>query len=119
MAEMKSMPRTATRRPSPKPGTKSVSTYRTFADELQAVLVKDLRQAGIHARVVVEPVPNTRLHRVLITAKQFADLEPAERQDLVWRIVNAHFQPDQHLQISMMVTVTSQEWKEIQGVRRS
>jgi len=72
-------------------------------------LTLGLKTAGIAARVVVEHVPGTKLHRVFVVATAFARLRPAERQDLVWRIADQALTPDERLRISMIYTVTKSE----------
>jgi hypothetical protein len=81
----------------------------TFASRLRNDLVQGLDKAGIKARVDTEPVKGTKLHRVFVIANAFAHLRPAERQDLVWRIVDQSLMPDERLQISMIYTVTESE----------
>jgi len=78
-------------------------------NDLGKALRQELSQQGIPADVQIESVPTTKLFRVMITAKKFKHLEHAERQSLVWRIVDRHFTPEQQLQISMIVTLTPQE----------
>jgi len=70
-----------------------------------------LREAGLAAKVETEPVPTTRLIRVMVIADQFQHMRPSERQDLVWRIVRAEFPPDAQMRISMILTVTRSELK--------
>lgn len=109
MAEVKS--RRAS--PSPRASRRSTGTSGTssapFAARLRQVLVDDLKTAGINAEVRTEAVPTTKLHRVLVTARQFKQLPPSERQDLVWRIVGRHFNQEEQLLISMIVTLTPDE----------
>jgi len=81
----------------------------SFAARLRKVLVDGLKAAGIDADVRTEAVPTTRLHRVLVTARKFKQLPPSERQDLVWRIVGRHFNQEDQLLISMIVTLTPDE----------
>jgi len=111
MAEMSSLRRSESRRSTRKAARKRAAPRTVFAERLRTALIEGLRQAGIRSQVQIEPVPTTRLHRVLITARKFKNLSPAERQNLVWRIVNSGFDPEQHLQISMIVTLTPEESK--------
>lgn len=76
-----------------------------FAAGLKRALVEGLGIAGISAEISIEPVPNTKLRRVIVYSDQFDNLEPLERQDLVWRIINREFTPDQQLLISMIMTL--------------
>ena len=88
---------------------RGTASQRAFAEKLGQVLVQGLGQAGIPAKVEFEPIPATRLVRVLLTARKFRNLRPSERQDLVWRIVASHFKPDEQLKISMINTLTPEE----------
>ena len=109
MAEMSSVPRPQVRHSGREMERKRGVPRSVFAQNLRLALIQGLRQAGILAQVQVQPVPTTKLYRVLLTATKFKNLKPAERQDLVWRIVNARFSPEEQLQISMIVTLTPEE----------
>ena len=80
-----------------------------FASRLRDGLIQGLQTAGIEATVDIERVRGTKLHRVFVVADAFAKLRPAERQDLIWRIVDQSLMPDERLQISMIFTVTKSE----------
>ena len=55
----------------------------TFTNRLRDGLIQGLQTAGIKAKVDIEPVEGTKLHRVFVVSDAFAKLRPAERQDLV------------------------------------
>jgi len=80
-----------------------------FVDRLRKALVEDLGQAGIKAKVEVQPVRTTKLYRFLVLAPKFARLRHTERQGLVWRIAERTLDPDQQLRISMIVTLSDDE----------
>jgi len=80
-----------------------------FLNQLRNALVDDLGKAGIRAKVELEPVPTTRLHRVFVFAPEFAALKHSERQNLVWRITDRILDQDQQLLISMIITLTPNE----------
>jgi hypothetical protein len=81
-------------------------TSSSFANELKAVLLQGLKQAGIPAKVEIQRIPSTRLHRVLVVSRQFEHLRHSECQDLVWRIVGEHFKSfEDQLKISMIWTL--------------
>ena len=80
-----------------------------FLRTLNTSLVGQLRKAGIRATVRAERVHGTRLHRVVVLARKFRHLRFSERQDLIWRIANQVLDPDQQLQISMILTLTPDE----------
>ncbi len=76
---------------------------------IRQALTDGLAQARIGASVETEPVRNTNLQRVMVTANEFRELNPSERQDLVWRIIGQTFSPDEQLRISMILTLTPDE----------
>ena len=83
-----------------------------FEGRIGDALRKGLRIAGIQpARISVGPIQGTKLHRVIVEAPAFKKLRPTERQDLVWRIIGQKFPPDDHLRISMILTVTPAEFR--------
>jgi hypothetical protein len=110
MAEVKNPPRPVVKRRSGRSHRTASEPAGSFDTRLRKAILKGLGQAGIDAKVETEPVPTTKLHRVLITARQFKQLRPSERQDLVWRIVGASFAPDEQLRISMIITLTPDEF---------
>lgn len=79
------------------------------ADRIRRVLRTGLNQAGIKAAIKIETVQGTSLSRVLVTSEQFRRLDPSERQDLVWRIIDQSFSPEEQLRISMVLTLTPDE----------
>ena len=88
-----------------------VKTSRTtFGQKLEGKLVDGLRQSGIHVEdCTVEPIRGTRLHRVLLLSKGFKHLTAPERQSVAWRIIDAHFSPEDQMRISMILTLTPGE----------
>jgi hypothetical protein len=82
-----------------------------FLDTLKSALVDGLKASGISAQVGIEPVPTTKLHRVMVLASKFKALKHSERQNLVWRIVEQALAPDEQLKISMILTLTPDEAK--------
>ena len=85
-------------------------TAQAFRQKLKSVLLSGLAAGGIKAEVEMESIPGTKLTRVLVTARKFKNLRPSERQDLVWRIVEQHFTPDDQLLISMIMTLATNEY---------
>jgi hypothetical protein len=83
--------------------------YEELQKLVRQTLTKDLRVAGIHPKIFIKPLRGTKLIRVTVTAPEFANLRPSERQDLVWRIVSAALSHDQQLLISMILTLTPHE----------
>jgi hypothetical protein len=96
------MPKVATqKRPDPK--------RPAFQQQLKSILLDGLKLGGIKAKVSSEPVPRTKLLRVLVTSPQFEELRPSERQDLVWRIVANALPREKELLVSMIYTLTPTE----------
>jgi len=81
----------------------------SFARRIREALRAGLAEGGIEARVETQKVRTTRLHRVIVSAPQFEQLRPSERQDLAWRIIDQRFSPDEQLLISMILTLTPDE----------
>jgi len=63
-----------------------VKSAPAFLERLETALVEGLKTSGIAAEVDSEPVPTTKLHRVMVLAPKFRALKHTERQNLVWRI---------------------------------
>ena len=84
-----------------------------FEAKLKRILQEGLSKAGIAAYVITEKIRGTKLHRVTVISYGFSRLRHSERQDLAWRIVSQHFDPDQQLRISMIVTLDHAEGKEL------
>ena len=83
---------------------KTLSPHR-----LRRALTQGLAVGGIQATARIEHIQGLKLHRVLVTAKEFDKLEPSERQNLVWRIIDKEFSAEEQLQITMVLTLTPDE----------
>ena len=82
-----------------------------FVLRLKDALAKNLRMVGIHrSKIEFESVPRTKLHRFVVLAKGFEGMGHTERQDLVWRIADRVLSKDEQLCISMILTMTSDEY---------
>ncbi len=82
-----------------------------FVLKLKDALAKNLRKVGIlRGKIEFEPVPGTKLYRFVVLAKSFEDMGHTERQDLVWRIADRVLSKDEQLCISMILTMTSDEY---------
>lgn len=80
-----------------------------FLARLMKALVQGLKASGITAKVDSEPVPSTKLHRVIVLAPKFKALKHTERQNLAWRIAEQTLSADEQLKISMILTLTPEE----------
>ena len=82
-----------------------------FVLKLKDALAKNLRSVGIQrSKIEFESVPSTKLYRFVVLAKGFEDMGHTERQDLVWRIADRVLSKDEQLCISMILTMTSDEY---------
>lgn len=89
----------------------AVNKPPAFVRRLKDALTKDLGTAGIRrSKIDFEPVPSTKLYRFVVLAKGFEDMAHTERQDLVWRIADRVLDQDEQLRISMILTMTSDEY---------
>lgn len=80
-----------------------------FLERLKKALVDGLGAVGIVADVDSEPVPTTKLHRLMVLAPKFKALKHTERQDLVWRIAEQTLSREDQLKVSMILTLTPAE----------
>ena len=80
-----------------------------FVKQIETTLADDLRQFDIKARVLWEQVLRTRLFRFYVVSDDFEHMQHSERQEVVWRILRAHFSESQLAYISMVLTATSEE----------
>ncbi len=92
-----------------------------LVDRLTEALKSDLKEAGISARVLNEPVRRTRLYRFFVVSDAFAEMRHSERQEVVWRIARDHLTPAMQARISMILTLTREEMgeEEIRPPRRA
>jgi len=86
-----------------------VGARNGLAARLAQSIRDGLKTAGIEAQVDTEPVKGTRLIRVFVVTDTFAKLRASERQDIVWRIIDRQFSPDEQLRVSMIYTATPDE----------
>jgi len=89
----------------------NVKTTPDFLSLLKKTLIETLKSNDIRAKVLSEPVPNTKLYRLTILSPQFKAMRHTERQDLVWRIAERAISPDDQMRISMILTLTDDEAK--------
>jgi hypothetical protein len=83
-----------------------------LAKKAEQALKKGLALGGIaDAKITFEVVPGTRYVRLAITSKKLGKLSHAERQAVVWRIVEQALDPDDLVRISMILTLTPEEQK--------
>jgi acid stress-induced BolA-like protein IbaG/YrbA len=72
------------------------------------VLRDGLKFAGIRATIDTERVHHTKIVRAMVVAKKFENLRPSERQDLVGRILDQAFKPEEQIPLSVW-TMTPDE----------
>jgi acid stress-induced BolA-like protein IbaG/YrbA len=79
-------------------------------DEVAALIVDGLRRVGIRAEVDSEPVRKTKLYRFFVVSEKFKRMSYSERQKVVWRIVERALSEAKLERISMIVTLTPDEY---------
>ena len=89
-------------------------TDAQFDETLQQVLAEGLRDVGLEVTVRVEPIPETRLHRVFVITSQRDRLKPSEWQNVLWRIIHHRLGEDAEFRISMILTLTPEDWETYQ-----
>ena len=72
-------------------------------------LEKELLQVGVPADVHAEPVPFTKLRRIIVIADAFEDMGYTERQSLVWLASERVLDEDELMFVSMILTLTPAE----------
>jgi hypothetical protein len=77
--------------------------------KIKSSLQESLKTSGIQAKIMIQPLPHTKLLRVMVTSPNFVEMWMSERQDLVWRIVSGALSHDEQLRVSMIVTLTPHE----------
>jgi len=80
-----------------------------LGERLEVALREGLERVGITAKVETERVPDTRLHRALVTSPQWQHLGHMDRLEVVWRIVDHAFTRDEQLYISSIWALTPDE----------
>jgi hypothetical protein len=91
------------------PRTASVTEGGTFQIKLTRVLQQALHSAGIKDPTIdVEPAALGKV-RVWIVSDDFEALTTSDRQDIVWRALEKHFDPSDLVRISMVLTFTARE----------
>ncbi len=89
---------------------KNVKKIPAFLSQAIPALEQTLKDSGITAAVECEPVKGTKLYRLFVVARQFEQMRPSERQDLVWRIIDKALPtPEDQMKISMVLTLSEKE----------
>lgn len=79
-----------------------------------ASIKTDLKDIGIRSvQIHWQPVKGTELHRFLVISPDFSKVRNAERQELVWRVVEKSLPKEQYLQVLSMLTLTVKEASEL------
>lgn len=86
-------------------------TSPKFLHKLESAISDELGKVGISARIITEPVRSTKLHRVCVLADKFRNMKPSERQNLIWRIADTALNREEQMRISMILTLTPEEFK--------
>lgn len=83
---------------------------------MRAALKDYLRSLGVTTLLVrSEVVTHTNFRRFLVVAQKFASMRYQDRQEVVWRIARTVLTQEEQLLVSMIVTVTPREHKELKA----
>ena len=93
----------------PKSKGKARRTPPPFLGTLLSALETELSNVGIKAEIDSEPIPGTKLYRLMVLAPKMESLRPSERQDLVWRIATDALRREDRFKISTILTLTPKE----------
>jgi hypothetical protein len=91
----------------------NVKNQPAFLTHLTNALVDTLKGSGIQAKVKSQRVPGTKLYRLSVYSPQFKKMYHSERQSLVWRVADRAISPDDQMRISMILTLTGEEAKDM------
>lgn len=84
--------------------------FPAFMLRVRDAISSELVRIGIpNARVTVEPITGTKLHRITVVAAGMRKLRHSERQDLVWRIIDEALPKDRQLFIASVYVFTPTE----------
>ncbi len=73
--------------------------------ELRTALKKQLGASKVN----FEPVPKSKLFRVVVVADRFKRVPQLKRLDRIWDVVDNKLQPESKLRISLVFAFTSDE----------
>jgi acid stress-induced BolA-like protein IbaG/YrbA len=90
----------------------SPAFVQTLANQLRS----QLQENGLLADLRVEQVTGTKMFRFYVVSDGFADMIHSERQSLVWRIVDQVLEPSEAIKISMIMTLTKEEFGDCEPV---
>ena len=94
------------------PGTADtiIQEQSSFRGTVRKVIEEALKSAGIEvASIEIEPSPAIEKLRIWIVSDEFRRFNLAERQNIVWRVLNQRFQLADLARISMIFTLTTEE----------
>jgi hypothetical protein len=87
-----------------------------FVQKLSSQLRSQLEANGLTAEVKFETVMGTKMFRFYVISDGFADMIHSERQSLVWRIADQALEPSEAIKISMIMTLTRDEFGDSEPV---
>ncbi len=77
--------------------------------KLKASVVDGLDEYGIKAEVDLEPSGLPGRYRLYVVSKDFAKLQEAERQDVLWRVIKDRWTREDQLRITLSLALTEEE----------
>ena len=81
-----------------------------WVDTLAEEVIDALKVVRMDCEFLWEPVPGTRLIRIYVISKGFKNLGFSERQSVLWRIAQGVLTESQLAKISMILTLTPDEY---------
>ena len=75
-------------------------------------LITSLALSDIKAKVFSKPIVTLKLRRFYVISKCFKNIDPSERQEIIWRIVKHKFTFEEFMLISIFYILTPKEFKE-------
>jgi len=78
-------------------------------NKLKASVRSGLREHRIKAKVDLEPSGLPGRYRLYVVSKDFARLQEAERQDILWRVIKDCWTREDQLRITLSLALTEKE----------
>jgi len=87
-----------------------------MTNKLEQDICKELKDklelSGIKAKIFSKPIVTLKLRRFYVISKHFKDIDPSERQEIIWRIIKHKFTFEEFMLISIFYILTPKEFKE-------
>ncbi len=77
--------------------------------ELKALLTAGLLERSIHGQVNLQPAGPPDRYRLVVVAPEFAGLAEAERQDLIWLVLEERWPREDRFRLTMTLCLSHDE----------